>query len=98
VTFLHELKNLPYAKKYPSFFSFLHKQKNLVDIQGINSLTCPWFYVYHAYCKLAIFTFSHEYKEDHAFPDFLLAPCVTTPYLLRNIKLNFFIKPVKKTR
>jgi hypothetical protein len=41
MTSLHELKDLSYAKEYPSFFSSLHKQKNLVDIQGINSLTRP---------------------------------------------------------
>jgi hypothetical protein len=81
-----------------SFFSSLHKQKNLVNIQGINSLTRLWLYVYYNHCKLAIFTFSHEYKKDHAFPDFLLAPCATITTLLRNVKLDFFTKPVKKTR
>jgi hypothetical protein len=81
-----------------SFFPFLYEQKNLVDIQGINSLTRPWFYVYYNYRKLAIFTFSHEYKEDHAFPDFLLAPYATITTLLRNVKLDFFTEPVEKTR
>jgi hypothetical protein len=68
------------------------------SVEGINSLIRPWFYVYHDHRKLAIFTFSHEYKEDHAFPDFPSAPCATTPYLLRNVKLDFFTEPVEKTR
>jgi hypothetical protein len=54
--------------------------------------------MYYAYYKLAIFTFLHKYKEDYTFSDFFLASYVTTPYLLYNVKLDFFTKPVKKPR
>jgi hypothetical protein len=60
---------LPYAKEYQIFSFLLTRAKNLKDIQGINNLTCPWFYIYYAYRKLAIFISSYEYEENHAVPN-----------------------------
>ena len=101
MTSLYELKELPYAKEYPSFFPSSHEQKNLVDIQGINSLTRPWFYVYHAHRKLATFTSLHEYEEDHAFFAFPLASYVTTScscvYLASTSLLNLSRNYIKTT-
>ena len=66
---LHELIELFYTNEYQIFSFLLIRAKNLKDIQGINSLTRPWFYVYYTNRKLATFTSLHEYEKDHAVPN-----------------------------